>query len=343
MRHALLIGCAILLSAPLSGGALAGDVPAGKEPKGWEKIIVPADSLSVDSVPSPRQLIYQTNQIGAFLHYGPAVFMNGDYLATPDPKVFNPTQLDAEQWVRVAKSFGAKHLVFSTKHHNGFCLWPTETTDYSVRSSPWKNGRGDVVREVADACKKQGIALGLYYSGHDRHFPCHTFDPAALANRERYWPVYRRQIEELLTNYGEITCLWLDHYGDPFSWPAKLAINPKTGKPYLDEIVALARAKQPNMVIWHGSQPDIHFCHNEEGRAPYPLWNVVHKGEGAAFDLPWAEGWIIPETYNCHGSFTWKNSFKGLMANYYTSVGRGANFLECAGAGRARPDCRGPG
>ena len=289
MRNGLLVGCIVLLSVAIGGETLAGDASDGKQPKGWEQIIVPADSLSVDSVPSPRQLIYQTNQIGAFLHYGPAVFMDGDYLATPDPKVFNPTQFDAEQWVRVAKSFGAKHLVFTTKHHNGFCLWPTKTTDYSVRSSPWKNGRGDVVREVAEACKKHGIALGLYYSGHDRHFPCHALDPAALANREAYWPVYRRQIEELLDE------LRRDHRASGWTTTAIRSVGrqswrstPRPANRISTRLWLMARAKQPNMVIWHGSQPDIHFCHNEEGRAPYPLWNVVRKGEGAAFDLPWA-------------------------------------------------------
>jgi alpha-L-fucosidase len=119
------------------------------------------------------------------------------------------------------------------------------------------------------------------------------------------------------------------HYGDPFSWPARLAINPKTGKPYLDEIVALARTKQPNMVIWHGSRPDIHFLRTEDGTAPYPLWNVLRKGEGAAFDVPWAEGWIVPETYNCHSTFAWvPTKPEKLLEQYYKSVGRGANFLQ---------------
>ena len=332
MRTLLLVGWNTLL------GIITAGAVAGEDHKAWEKIVVPADPVLVNSVPSPGQLRYQTNQYGAFLHYGPAVFMTGDYCATPDPKVFNPTELDADQWVRVAKSFGAKHLVLSTKHHNGFCLWPTMTTGYCVRSSPWRNGRGDLVREVADACKKHGIALGLYYSGHDQHFPCHSLDRTnhtmkgpetpMLANREAYWPVYRRQIEELLTNYGDIICLWLDGWGDPFTWDA---VDPKTGKPYGDEIVALIRAKQPNIVIWHGNRPDFHYCKNEEGTAPYPLWNVLRKGEGATlWDLPpWTEGWVIPETYNCHGTFAWvPTTPEKLMEQYYQSVGRGANFLQ---------------
>jgi alpha-L-fucosidase len=106
-------------------------------------------------------------------------------------------------------------------------------------------------------------------------------------------------------------------------------IDPKTGKLYGDAIVALAKAKQPKIVIWHGTKPDIHFFGNEEGTAPYPIWNVIRKGQGTQFYLPpFAEGWIIPETYNCHGTFAWvPTSPEKLLEQYYASIGRGANFL----------------
>ncbi|MCX7428072.1 MAG: alpha-L-fucosidase [Planctomycetia bacterium] len=335
MRIIVLFGCAAALSAAVGGavgGAVVGVVLAAeasdeKGPKGWETILVPADPIMVNSVPSPRQLIYQTNQYGAFLHYGPAVFLDGDWKSTPDPKIFNPTQLDVEQWVRVAKSFDAKHIVFSAKHHNGFCLWPTGTTDYSVRGSPWRDGRGDVIGELATACRKHGIGLGLYYSGQDRRFPCHTDDPSA-DNRAAYWPVYKRQLDELMSNYGDLVCLWLDSYLSPFDWRA---VDPATGKPYGDEIVAMARAKQPKMVIWGGTQPDLTSCsHPEDGMAPYPLWNVMRQGQmHPGFGPPSTEGWIIPEAYNCHGTFAWVPSTpRQLMEQYYASVGRGANFLQ---------------
>lgn len=327
------------------------------EQKGWDKIVVPSDPVLVKSVPSPAQLIYQTNQYGAFLHYGPAVFMDGNFLVTPDPKVFNPTQLDAEQWVLVAKSFGAKHLVFSAKHHNGFCNWPTKTTDYSVLSSPWRNGQGDLVREVADACRKHGIALGIYYSGRDHKFPCYEEwdrrSDLAEANREAYWPVYRQQIEELITNYGDIACLWLDVCQCPFEFlPVNPAtgryypegvidpktgkslcskpINPKTGKPYGEEIYAMVKAKQPNCAIYQGARPEINTGDNEAGTAPYPLWNVVRRGEGWQVYLsPLVEGWVIQEAINCRGTFSWVPvTPEKLMEEYYVSVGRGANFLQ---------------
>lgn len=327
MKDLLLLGCAAVAISGIAASLPAGDASASQAQKGWKKIIIPADSLSVNSVPSVAQLRYQTNQYGAFLHYGPAPFMDGKWEALPDAKVFSPTELNAEQWVRVAKSFDARHIVFSTKHHNGFCLWPTKTTNYSVRSSPWKNGQGDVIRDLADACKKHGIALGLYYSGQDRRFPCFVGD-ASIANRTAYWLVYKEQLNELMSNYGELACLWLDSYLDPFHWDA---INPATGKPYGDEIMAMARAKQPNMVIWGGTQTTLTSCsHKEDGIAPYPLWNVVQKGQiGPDYAPPWTEGWVVPEAYNCHGTFAWVPATpEKLMDEYYQSVGRGANFLQ---------------
>lgn len=326
MRIFLFVAWIALLSTAI-GVAAPGDTVAAEGQKGWENIVVPADPLVVNSVPSARQLQYQMNQYGAFLHYGPSVFMDGHWEATPDPKVFNPTQLDVEQWVQVAKSFDATHIVFSTKHHNGFCLWPTKTTDYSIRSSPWKNGQGDLIRELADACKKHGIALGLYYSGQDRKFPCVPGTPSE-SNRTAYWPIYKEQLTELMSNYGELCCLWLDSYLDPFGWNAQ---NPATGKPYGDEIVALAREKQPNMVIWGGTQPDLTSCsHKEDGIAPYPLWNVLTPGQmHPDFGPPATQGWIIPEAYNCRGTFqAWPTPTSRLLHEYYQSVGYGANFLQ---------------
>ena len=113
-----------------------------------------------------------------------------------------------------------------------------------------------MIRELATACKKHKIALGLYYSGMDQHFPCYKDSPS-LANRAAYWPVYKQQLNEIMSNYGDLACLWLDSNLDPFHWTD---INPATKKPYADEILAMARAKQPNMVIWGGAQPDLTSC-----------------------------------------------------------------------------------
>ena len=163
MRLIVLFGCAAALSVTVVGVVLAAEASDEKGPEGLGEILVPADPITVNSVPSPRQLVYQTNQYGAFLHYGPAVFLDGDWKSTPDRKIFNPTQLDVEQWVRVAKSFDAKHIVFSAKHHNGYCLWPTGTTDYSVREftvegRPGRRHRGPRHR-VPEARDRFGVVL----------------------------------------------------------------------------------------------------------------------------------------------------------------------------------------
>ena len=311
-----------------------------------------ASKDSATIVPSQRQLGYQMNQLGAFIHFGLATFSGGDYFIAPDPNIFNPTSLDAEQWVLTAKSFGAKHVMFAAKHHSGFCLWPTETTDYSVKSSPWKNGNGDVVREVADACRKHGLELGLYCSPADIYYGCYEFQGRIMGDPEEYLIYFMRQIHELMTNYGPVTAVWLDGWGDPFYW---WHLNPKTGEPLGDSlgnaIASLIRCLQPNANIFFGSQPDVRFAGSEEGRSPYPLWNTIRQAEEPIWINPnCPDGWFIPEVTmptriivtqssttifdkNMAGWFWVPNSDENLatidrlMRAYYESIGYGANML----------------
>ena len=146
-----------------------------------------------------------------------------------------------------------------------------------------------------------------------------------------------------MSNYGDLVCLWLDSYLSPFDWRA---VNPATGKPYGDEIVAMARAKQPKMVIWGGTQPDLTSCsHPEDGIASYPLWNVMRQGQmHPGFGPPSTEGWIIPEAYNCHGTFAWVPSTPRQLMERVLCVGRTrSQFPASAGARQTRPDRRRPG
>ncbi len=125
-----------------------------------------------DVKPSPQQTAWQDLEIGVLIHFGPNTFMNREWGdGTAETSVFNPTQFDPEQWMRAAKSAGANYLVMVAKHHDGFCLWPSGQTDYGVKSSPWRGGRGDVVREVTTAARKNGLKVGLYLSPWDRHEP----------------------------------------------------------------------------------------------------------------------------------------------------------------------------
>jgi len=298
------------------------------------------DSAAVK--PSPRQLKYQESQLGAFIHFGPATYLNSDFLGLPPASVFNPTQLDADQWVRAAKSFGAKHVILTTKHHNGFCLWPTTTTDYSVKSSPWQNGQGDVVREFVAACRRHGLSPGLYLSAGDKHFPCwSTPDPLGKrklhGDRATYFHTYLQQVKELLTQYGDLCALWIDGAYDPFGWDVMDSATGRViGSEHARAIYAYVHALQSDTVIFGGFLPDVRWSGSEEGWAAYPLFNAVAKGTGLAnWISPEAEGWFIPEAV-LHTRSTWfwstnsdstLKSVDGLVQVYYDSIGRGANLL----------------
>ncbi|MCP5118488.1 MAG: alpha-L-fucosidase, partial [bacterium] len=188
----------------------------------------------MDVKPSPQQMAWQDLEIGVLIHFGPNTFMDrewGDGRA--QTAVFNPTQLDAEQWVLASKAAGARYLVMVAKHHDGFCLWPSDHTDYTVKSSPWRSGRGDLVKEVSDACRKHGLKFGVYLSPWDRHEP-------AYHDNNAYDDFYVSQLRELATRYGELVEFWLDGAGSE-------------GHVYdFERYVETLRTYQPNTLIFAG-------------------------------------------------------------------------------------------
>ncbi len=157
--------------------------------------------------PSPEQMVWQDCELGMFLHFAPNTWQDseGDQLTTPLAEI-NPTKLDTDQWARTAKSMGAKYLVFVAKHVGGFCWWQTQTTDYSVKATPWRGGKGDVMADLAKSCKKFGLKLGVYLSPADRR---HGIDVGGRATnpvvQAEYTQIFRQQLTELLTKYGPIS------------------------------------------------------------------------------------------------------------------------------------------
>ena len=215
--------------------------------------------------PSPRQLKWQQKELVAFIHFGINTFTNREWgTGQEDPALFNPTALDAEQWVRSLKDAGFKEVILTAKHHDGFCLWPSAYTTHSVKNSPWKGGKGDVVRELADACHKYGVDLGIYLSPWDRNYPFY-------GNTEKYNAYFEHQLTELLTNYGKVTEVWFD--GANGEGP-----NGKVPEYHFQSWYQLIRRLQPEAVI-SVMGPDVRWVGTESGYGRDTEWSVVSLSE----------------------------------------------------------------
>ncbi len=214
------------------------------------------------TIPTPQQLAWQRGEISIFLHFGVNTFTDREWgEGKEDPKIFNPTDLDARQWVRAAKAAGAKIVILTAKHHDGFCLWPSKYTEHCVKNSPWKGGRGDAGRELADACREQGMRLGLYLSPWDRHEKTYGDSP-------RYNQHYRNQLTELLTNYGPVAEVWFD--GACGEGP-----NGRRQKYDWPSFHAIIRKLQPKAVFFSDAGPFVRCIGNEWGIAGDPCWATV--------------------------------------------------------------------
>lgn len=275
-------------------------------------------------VPSRAQLRWQDWELGMFCHFGINTFTGNEWGdGTDSPALFNPSAFDARQWADVAVRAGFKYLILTAKHHDGFCLWPTRTTDYSVKSSPWRNGEGDVVREVADACRDAGIGFGIYLSPWDRHEPCYT-------DKEAYDDFYAEQLEELLTGYGPLVEVWFDGAGSE-------------GRAYdWRRIIGLVERHHPEAMRFNMGVPTIRWVGNEDGVAPYPCWNAASEARTSMFTkdmltwLPETPRWVPAECDVPIRKRSWfwheggeRNLYTDdeLIDIYYRSVGHGCNLL----------------
>ena len=215
-------------------------------------------------VPTPRQLAWFQREMIAFAHFTVNTFTDREWgEGTEDPALFNPTALDARQWARACRDGGLRMIVLTAKHHDGFCLWPSKQTTHSVASSPWKGGKGDVVKEVADACRAEGLDFGVYLSPWDRHEPCYGDSP-------RYNAHYLAQLEELLTGYGKISEVWFD---------GACGEGPNGKKQVYDFAAywALVRRLAPDACLFSDAGPDVRWVGNESGYAADPNWSTIDR------------------------------------------------------------------
>ncbi|WP_158751063.1 alpha-L-fucosidase [Acidobacterium sp. S8] len=218
---------------------------------------------AIDIKPSPQQTAWQDLEIGVIIHFGTNTFLDREWGdGTAGPKVFNPSNVDTDQWMKAVKAAGAKYAVLVAKHHDGFTLWPSEQTDYGVKSSPWMNGKGDLVRMAADSARANGLKFGVYLSPWDRHEPKYK-DPKA------YDEYYLKQLDELSTHYGDLIEFWLDGAGS-------------AGRKYdFDSIIDELRTYQPNTMVFADvalfKYADLRWVGTESGSISYEDWNVIDR------------------------------------------------------------------
>ncbi len=292
-------------------------------------------------VPTERQMAWHEMEQYAFVHFTTNTFTDKEWgYGDEDPAIFNPTDFDPEQWCRVFKESGLKAVILTCKHHDGYCLWPSAYTEHSVKKSPWKEGQGDVVREVRDACAKYGLKFGIYLSPWDRNH--------ADYGRKEYVQYYRDQLKEIFGSYGPIFEMWFDganggtgYYGGA---DEKRTIDKRT---YYDwpATLEMVRSMEPEVIFFSDAGPDIRWCGNERGYAGETNWNTIstdtlYPGKGGITGLlnkgsEDGDKWIPAEVdvsirpgWFYHADEDGKvKTPEALFEIYLSSVGRGSNLL----------------
>ena len=306
-------------------------------------LVIPGFSCAPEKeavLPDPAQVEYQEMEFVGFIHFTMNTFTDLEWgYGDEDPALFNPTALDVEQWVRVARDAGMKELILTAKHHDGFCLWPSAHTEHSIKGSPYRDGKGDIVQEFTDACRKYGLNAGLYLSPWDRNH--------ADYGTPAYISYYRDQLTELLSNYGEINEIWFDgaNGGDGYYGGAReeRRIDRET---YYDWPATkdLARALQPGIKIFSDAGPDLRWVGNEHGFAGETFWSPIDDSKlviGASDPDylnrgdPVGNKWIIgqcdvsirPGWFYHQGEDSLVKTPQELLDIWYKSVGRNGVLL----------------
>ena len=281
-------------------------------------------------VPTARQLAWHRMERYAFIHFGPNTFTDrewGDGAEHPD--VFAPTQLDCRQWARVLKGAGFEMIMVTAKHHDGFCLWPSKFSTHTVAQSAWRGGKGDVLKELSEACREQGLRFGVYLSPWDRNHPNY--------GTPQYNETFKNMLSEVLTRYGKVSEVWFDGANGEgpngkrqvYDWPG---------------FIATVRHCQPGAVIFSDAGPDVRWVGNEAGHSSATCWSTLRRDEfypGTPDYAQLTEGhkdgthWVPAECdvsirpgWFYRGSEDPKvKSLQDLIALYYGSVGQNAPLL----------------
>ena len=289
-------------------------------------------------IPNENQLRWQDMEMYAFIHYSLNTYTDEEWgFGNEDLKLFNPSNLDCRQWARVCKQAGMRGIIFTAKHHCGFCMWPSAYTEYSVKNTPWKNGKGDVVRELADACREEGLEFAVYLSPWDRNHPEY--------GRPEYVTYFRNQLRELLTNYGGIFEVWFDGANGGDGWYGGANETRKIDRTTYyqwPETYKMIRQLQPKCLIWNdgSDRGDLRWVGTEAGNVGETNWSLLNKDGEVTWPMlhyglengdSWVPGetntsirpgWFYHETENEH-----VKSLSKLMDTYYKSVGRNSTLL----------------
>jgi len=297
-------------------------------------------------IPTENQVRWQEMEYYAFIHFSTNTFTDQEwgYGEADDARLFNPTNLDCDQWARVCKNSGMKGIIVTAKHHSGFCLWPTETTEYSIKNSPWKDGKGDIIGDLAKACKKYGLKLGIYISPWDRNNPSYgLLDSDGSAPYVKN--VFRKQIEECLTKYGDVFEIWFDgaNGGDGYYGGARTSRKiDRTSYYDWANTYKMIRKIQPKIVIWNdnGDRADLRWVGTESGYVGETNWSLLnakgdvphdmlaHGVENGDFWVPGEvntsirPGWFYHEYEDSR-----VKTLPELLKVYYSSFGRNGTML----------------
>lgn len=299
---------------------------------------IPTEPEPLYPIPSDKQMSWQEMEYYAFIHYSLNTYTDQSWGYGDEPlSLFDPDSLDCRQWARVCKEAGMKGIIFTAKHHCGFCMWPSEYTEYSVKNTPWKDGKGDVVKELSDACREYGLKFGVYLSPWDRNHAAYGTD--------EYIVYFRNQLRELLTGYGPIFETWFDgahggggYYGGAYE---DRHIDRKTYYRW-NETFAMVRELQPDILIWNdgGDRGDLRWVGTEAGFVGETNWSQLNK-EGDVewgmlhYGLEGGDSWVSaevntsirPEWFYHESEDTKVKTLPQLMETYYHSVGRNATIL----------------